>query len=114
MTCPDCNGTGKYVGLTATEPCRACAGTGIGRTFTPAEFRALVEADGGSVEYVEGMPFFEVDPKPIFIPAETETDLEGGCRVTLEPQPTAQEMAERINSIPGMKFHSGSATAKFE
>jgi hypothetical protein len=27
-TCPDCGGTGQYVGLTVVEPCRACGGTG--------------------------------------------------------------------------------------
>lgn len=26
--CPDCHGTGQYVGLTLTEPCRTCGGTG--------------------------------------------------------------------------------------
>lgn len=28
MKCSDCNGTGKYVGFTATEACKACEGTG--------------------------------------------------------------------------------------
>ncbi len=27
-SCPDCNGSGQYVGLTVVEPCRACGGTG--------------------------------------------------------------------------------------
>ncbi len=26
--CSDCGGSGKYVGLTVVEPCRACGGTG--------------------------------------------------------------------------------------
>lgn len=26
--CPDCNGTGKYVGLNVIEACATCAGTG--------------------------------------------------------------------------------------
>lgn len=26
--CPDCGGSGQYVGLTVIEPCRACGGTG--------------------------------------------------------------------------------------
>lgn len=27
-TCPDCNGTGRYVGLMTSEDCRTCRGTG--------------------------------------------------------------------------------------
>ena len=27
-TCPDCGGSGQYVGLTVVEPCRVCGGTG--------------------------------------------------------------------------------------
>lgn len=27
--CPDCGGTGRYIGLIVIEPCHACAGTGI-------------------------------------------------------------------------------------
>ena len=26
--CPDCKGTGRYVGLAATEPCQTCKGFG--------------------------------------------------------------------------------------
>ena len=25
VTCPECKGTGRYVGLNSIEPCRACA-----------------------------------------------------------------------------------------
>ena len=28
VVCPDCNGSGKYVRLSAVEPCAACGGTG--------------------------------------------------------------------------------------
>jgi FixJ family two-component response regulator len=28
QTCPDCRGSGEYVGFTVKEPCRACNGTG--------------------------------------------------------------------------------------
>ena len=31
-TCPDCRGSGQYVGLTTSEPCAACGGTGARRT----------------------------------------------------------------------------------
>ena len=31
--CPDCGGTGRYVGLTLVEECRACGGTGIAAPF---------------------------------------------------------------------------------
>ena len=27
-TCPECRGSGRYVGLTVDEPCRACGGSG--------------------------------------------------------------------------------------
>jgi hypothetical protein len=27
--CPDCRGTGEYVGFTVVEPCRACGGSGV-------------------------------------------------------------------------------------
>jgi DnaJ-class molecular chaperone len=27
--CPDCGGTGKYVGLNLVETCQACNGTGV-------------------------------------------------------------------------------------
>lgn len=28
-TCPECRGTGRYIGLTVIEPCSACGGTGV-------------------------------------------------------------------------------------
>ena len=27
--CPDCNGSGKYIGLTVIEPCQTCQGSGM-------------------------------------------------------------------------------------
>ncbi len=29
VTCPDCQGSGKYVGLLVVEPCQACGGEGM-------------------------------------------------------------------------------------
>ena len=34
--CPDCNGTGKYVGLTEVEPCRTC-GKALEASALPGE-----------------------------------------------------------------------------
>lgn len=35
VPCPDCNGTGEYVGLNVVETCKACDGRKVGKTVTP-------------------------------------------------------------------------------
>jgi hypothetical protein len=43
--CPDCKGSGKYVGLGASEPCRACGGAGVAKAdFSLKKALAAVDA----------------------------------------------------------------------
>ena len=53
MTCPECKGTGTYTGLTAAEPCKACAGTGkadlIVEDYSPLLQSGFVRAPAGTI-----------------------------------------------------------------
>lgn len=69
-TCPECRGSGRYVGLTVDEPCRACGGTGERKApTTKAEFLArLTPEQRGILERMmkgtHRMPGYRVMPGP--------------------------------------------------
>lgn len=54
MTCPECKGTGDYIGLNVVEPCRACAAKQLSREEhgevidcgEPADWDKLLEQMG--------------------------------------------------------------------
>lgn len=49
MNCPDCNGTGKYVGLTVVENCSKCGGIGCFENYQAEKRVHRIRTDGPMV-----------------------------------------------------------------
>jgi len=92
MSCPDCNGTGEYIGLNEKSPCQTCGGNGSKPiTWDPADLRPSEEEKSWITELLNYYGRFQnVSPNSSRDPADYSgfkiLQGSGGDLLWLEPE----------------------------